>query len=116
MGIDKVVADMVEVHECLCSFKTAESAPHRFDAVLDITIVSLDVVIVMLQTSELCLDGHTESECSHIEEEFVEGTPVVPELIADKYHELAFLFGLVLFPLVAFNDLFVTGLLHLSQE
>ncbi len=116
MGIDKVVDEMVEVHECLCTFETAEPTPHCFDAVLDVAIVPLDVVIVVLQTCEPCLDGDTESECGHIEEQFVEGTPVVPESVADKYHKLAFLLRLVLFPSVAFNDLVVTGLLHLSQE
>lgn len=116
MGIDNIVDDMSKIHEGFRSFETAKATPHCFDPVFDLPIMSLDRIVVVLQTSELCLDRHTESECGHIEEQFVEGPPVVPESVADKYHELAFLFWLMPLVSVSLKDLVVAGDLHLLKE
>ena len=61
MWIDEVVDDVAKVHERLSSSETAEASPHRFDAVLDFPVVSFNVVVVILEASNLCLDRDTET-------------------------------------------------------
>ena len=116
MRVYKVMDKALHIEKRLCSFITSKSSTHNFDSWFQIAIVSLNGVIVVLQSILAACDWYTKYQVGYSGKNLAPCRFIISKFVADKCNQFPFLFWLAFFTLVYFQYLWVTRPLYLAKK